>query len=261
MKITFLRRAALAVLPGAAVLLMGACTGLDPNVLNPATMQAELTAIADEETRIAEAGTALRTQVAATAVAAETYVVRADGVNTELVRTMRAVMPPTRQLVDTSGGATPGLNAPLSPADAAFLTPNAPGTMADTAAMAGAPAPIPGDPSARNQLTEVGVSLDVRESDGCAADSTTQFSAAVPRIYATARALNIVGGTSLYVAWSYEGASVSQSSVYTVPSDDDDFCIWFYLEPTDAALSAGAWSVQFFIDGAPGPTANFAVSA
>jgi hypothetical protein len=46
-----------------------------------------------------------------------------------------------------------------------------------------------------------------------------------------------------------------------VPQDDPDFCLWFYLEPSDAPFRAGNWSAQFFSNGVPQqPPAQFTMN-
>lgn len=225
-----------------AVMLGAAgCAGLSGGTgANNETLQAELTDYADEATRLADVGLEQRTQIAVTAAAAETYVGRVDGINVQLALTLRAAVPPTRQIVANSGPVTPGMIAPpegqaMSSTDSTLV----PFTEGNT------------------QYTDVATALAIRESDGCAADRTSQFSTGVSRVYATARALNIAAGTAVYVEWQYAGARVAQSTVYTIASDDADFCLWFYLEPTDAPFSVGEWAAQFFADGAPAGTAAF----
>lgn len=112
-----------------------------------------------------------------------------------------------------------------------------------------------------NQFTQIATAAGVRESDGCASSYTTSFSVGASRIYATARVFNVRAGTNVYVQWSNEGQVVATSSTYTVPQDDPDFCLWFYLEPSDAPFRAGNWSAQFFSNGVPQqPPAQFTMN-
>lgn len=232
----------LSLLAGVLALAAVGCSGMDGNSgVNNETLQAELTQYADEATRLADAGLGQRTQIAETAVAAQTYVARVDGINVQLALTLRVAVPPTQQIVADTGPVTPGMIAPLEDPMEGFTD----GTLA----------PIS---NGNTQYTEIGTALAIREqTDGCAADRTTQFSLNASRIYATARALNIAAGTSVYVEWQYGGTRVAQSTVYVITNDDPDFCLWFYLEPTDAPFSAGQWAAQFFANGAPVGSATF----
>lgn len=219
------------------------------------TLQAELTELAEEETRIAGQMENDREDLAATAAAAGTYVARVDSINEQLAVTMRAFIPPTQQMIENAGPVTPGMNEPLpGQENAAALAPvGTPGAGEVTAGQTGG--------SGQSQFTEIGTAQAVRESDGCAADRTAQFSTSATRVYATTRALNITAGTAVYAEWLSNGTRVSQSSVYTVEQNDDDFCLWFYLEPSDAPFTAGNWSVQFYADGASVGGASFTFGA
>ena len=64
----------------------------------------------------------------------------------------------------------------------------------------------------------------------------------------TTRALNVQGGTQMRVEWYYNG-EMTYSEEYTIPSDDDDFCLWFSLVPNDSLLSSGNWSVMLYANG------------
>jgi hypothetical protein len=197
------------------------------------TLAAEATAFVDESTQIALSINQRATQVAATAAIARTDAAFIDGVNVQLAATMRAAIPPTQQIIANSGPITPGMMATLDTPRTA--DPNVP-----TA-----------DPAAVNQLTQVGVALAVREADGCAASLQSSVSATAPRIYATTRILNAAGGTAISASWSSAGQVVYSNSAYQIPQDDDDFCLWFYIEPTDVTFSPGDWQVQFLVNNQP----------
>lgn len=212
------------------------------------TVQAEVTALADEATLIAQASENDATQIAVTVAAAQTAAAFQEGVNRQLVVTLRAVVPPTMQVVADTGIVTPGMNAPLNSAP-----------MAD--GMTPEPGAISASADGMNTLTQIGTTTVVNESDGCASGLQTSFTAATPRIYASTRALNIRGGTTVFVEWRYNDQVVASSLTYTVPADETDFCLWFYLEPTDAPFVAGNWSAQFYIDGSPvTPAASFTMN-
>lgn len=218
------------------------------------TLAAEVTASLDEATAIARTVAWRTTEVAATSAAAATAIFQLDGVNQQLAVTMRAANPPTRQVVDDTGPVTPGLNAPL------------PGewTPTPTGGSQAEPGDIAATPPAgtANQVTAVGPALAVRESDGCAAGIQTSIPASAPRIYATTRILNATTGSSVQAAWSSGGQVVFSNTPYTLPADDPDFCVWFYIEPADVTFAPGDWSLQFLINGQPaGSPAPFALTS
>lgn len=201
---------------------------------------------AREGTAIAQAGQIQGTAVAETAVAAGTYVAERESINSQLVQTLRVVVPPTQQIVSQSGLVTPGMNATVSPMEMAAMTPAAGAVMSAS--------------TTETQFVDVATAVSVRDNDGCAVAPVSGFSTGVERIYATARALNIRAGTQMAADWLYNGALVYQSESWTVSADDDDFCLWFYVEPDDFAFSAGSWSVQLYANGvAIQPPAAFTI--
>ncbi len=222
-----------------ALLLCG-CSALN-GADQQGTLSAELTEFVGGSTAIAQTLQARTTEVAATVAAAATVAFQLDGVNQQLAVTMRAAIPPTRQIVSADGPVTPGLNAPLpgewtpTPLDGAL----------DSTSNPNATPP----PGGANQVTVVGPALAVRDSDGCAVSVQNSISASSPRIYATTRILNATAGTSVQATWSNQGAVVFSNDPYTLPSDDADFCVWFYIEPTDVNFALGEWSLQFLING------------
>lgn len=245
------------ILPGAALLatmlLISGCGALDGSDQR-GTLAAEATAALDEATTIARTLTWRTTEVAATAAAAATVIYQLDGVNQQLAVTMRAAIPPTQQVVLDTGPVTPGYNEPLpgewtpTPPPGSVTSPEVPGA---TSA-----------PGTSNQLTAVGPALSVRDSDGCAVSLQTSISASSSRIYATTRILNATAGTSVQAAWSSGGQVVFSNTPYTLPSDDADFCVWFYIEPADVTFAPGEWSLQFLINGQPsGSPAAFTLTS
>lgn len=234
----------LRVLTGSAILagafLIGGCGTLDGSDQR-GTLAAEVTASLDEATAIARTLTWRTTEVAATAASAATVIFQLDGVNQQLAVTMRAAIPPTQQVVQDTGPVTPGYNEPL-PGE---WTPTPlPGSEPDVVPPGATPAP-----NATNQIVQVGPALAVRDSDGCAVAIQTSFPASSSRIYATARILNATAGTSVQAAWSSGGQVVFSNTAYTLPADDADFCVWFYIEPADVTFSPGEWSLQFLVNG------------
>ncbi|MFN8377039.1 MAG: hypothetical protein U0452_00055 [Anaerolineae bacterium] len=235
-----------------SAILLSACGVLDGSEQR-GTLAAEVTASLDEATTIARTLAWRTTEVAATAASAATVVFQLDGVNQQLAVTMRAAIPPTQQVVQDSGVVTPGYNAPL-PGE---WTPTPiPGSAAESDAPGVTPAP-----DTPNQVTAVGPALAVRDSDGCAVSIQTSIPASSPRIYATTRILSATAGTSVQAAWSMGGQVVFSNTPFTLPADDSDFCVWFYIEPTDVNFAPGEWSLQFLVNGQPsGNAATFSLT-
>jgi hypothetical protein len=97
-------------------------------------------------------------------------------------------------------------------------------------------------------------------SDDCAIDQITQFSAANPEIYIVARTQGIRAGMNLLSRWSLNGTE--QISHDFTPENDipDDRCVWFYIDQGEVTFSAGDWSVQLEIDGAPVASTQFTIT-
>jgi hypothetical protein len=226
-------------------LLAAACSPFLEGQQTPTEPLINREQFAREGTAIAQAAQAQGTAVAQTAAAAGTYVAERESINSQLVQTLRAAVPPTQQIVSQSGLVTPGMNATVRPIET-MTTEAGIGTTAGIAA--------------ETRFVDVAAALSVRDSDGCAAAPVSRFSAGVTRIYATARALNIRAGTRMSADWLYNGALVYQSEPWTVSADDDDFCLWFYVEPNDFTFSPGSWSVQLYANGVPiQPPAAFTI--
>lgn len=228
----------------AVATLLGACSTLDGSDQR-ATLVIEVTESVDQATTIARTLTFRSTEVAVTAAAAATTIYQLDGINVQLAATMRAALPPTQQVVFDTAPVTPGLNAPLPGEWTQTPLPGAPVAQPG----AGSATPVPDQP---NQLTAVGPALAVRDADGCAVALQTSIPASSPRIYATTRILNAAAGTSIQAAWSSQGQVVFSNNPYTIPEDDPDFCVWFYIEPADVNFAPGDWSLQFLVNGQPG---------
>ena len=214
----------------------------------PGTVAVESTAYAAEATAMVLDLQAQGTAIYATAVYAETYVTQMDGINRQMVATLRAAVPPTQQVVqgrDTSQPLISGLEGvPLE------AMPD------DTQAASGAGA---GSSSGITEFQPVQTASSVRSSDGCADVLANEFSVDTPIIYATARAFNMRAGTDMNVEWSFEG-QVVYSWQFVVDVDDADYCLWFSMTPQDAPFTPGDWSVRMLANGAPLPSpANFRI--
>lgn len=196
-----------------AVALTGGCGSLggdDPS----ATLQAERLGYDAEATAIAQAIQAQATQVQGTAVAAETYVAQTDGVNQQLVATLRAVIPPTEQIA--SGGMGGGTPQAILEGERWFV--------------------------------KTGTSTSVRDSDGCIVDPTQTFSSDASRIYAAFEAHNIEAGVRLSAEWSYEGRPVWTEG-FDLERGATFICLWFFIDSSEVEMTPGTWSVQLFADG------------
>jgi hypothetical protein len=233
----------IAVLGLAAACALSACTAFGSTDAR-GTAQAEALAFGQESTAIAQAVIAQGTAGMQTALFARTEAANVEGINVRLAETMRAVMPPTQQIVNSQGAVTPGMNAPL------------PGQFTPTPGAGAA-----GDGTS-NLITDVGMALAVRDSDGCAQQVLSQVSAQSSRLYATARVRNALASTQVSVSWLVSGQVVYTNSAYTLPQDDPDFCLWFYIEPVDVSFAPGEWAVQFLVNGQPaGAPAPFTMTS
>jgi hypothetical protein len=232
----------------ALVVSASGCSAFTPE--NPAaTLQAQRSAMIDEATSIAQAAQVQGTQVVATSVAAQTYVALMEGRNRQLIATMQVAFPPTQAVIQDLGPSTPGQMA----------TPAPPGSFEEATPPPQDNSETSGGSIGNSSFTQVGTAASVRDSDGCADQLSTSFPADVQLIYITTRALNVIGGTQMRVEWFFEG-QLAYSEGYTIPADDDDFCMWFSLVPTSGSLSSGSWSVTMFAnDQAVAPPANFTV--
>src|SRR5689334_18645805 len=169
-----------------------------------------------EATSIAQTAQAENTNLQATAVAAEGTLTVMDNIKEQLMATARVAIPPT-PLIEGSG-----------------VTGNS-GDGTGTGSM---------------QFINVGTASSVRDSDGCATNTQAQFTADTQRIYITARALNIRAGTLLGVEWLYQGAIVHKED-FVVPIDDDDYCLWFNIDPSTVTFSPGGWIVRLYANESP----------
>ncbi|MDZ4768974.1 MAG: hypothetical protein SGJ24_07595 [Chloroflexota bacterium] len=221
------------MLVGAVAILSG-CTGLTPD--DPAaTLRAERDGYFLEATAIADAGVLQRTQIIETAAAAATTVSQLEARNALLLATLRAALPPTQQVVNTSGLVTPG----------SVATPAPPGTFdsaSNSAAVMSDGAPISG-----SSFVDITTASSVRDTDGCVDVASSAFAADISRIYITARAVTIAAGTVMRVEWAYQGSPAFSES-FTIERDNSDFCLWFYIEPTADVLSPGVWTAQLYAD-------------
>lgn len=218
------------------LLVLAGCKAFNaPDV--PATLHAENTAYIAEATILADTYQTEQAAIQATAQIAGTTIAQANSINRQLVATARAVIPPTaaRQVgsgpivgatgvvVTAAGNDAGNRNAPVPPAGSNLSV--------DVTAAPNAP-----------QFTDTGVTTNKRDSDGCAQGFETQIPATVSEIYVITKAVNVTAGTVMDVEWRNNGEVVGQSS-WTVPNDQTNFCIWFYLDSASVTFAPGNWSV------------------
>ena len=86
------------------------------------------------------------------------------------------------------------------------------------------------------------------DSADCARDTNPVFTPASPRIYVVARAREIPAGGRLSSVWRQRNEAVATISFQTEYAIDGN-CIWFYIDPSDAAFTPGSWSVEIKLDG------------
>ena len=106
------------------------------------------------------------------------------------------------------------------------------------------------------QATATGARLDnivmasgVNQSD-CAVDVNPVFTPASSEIYVVAEAHNIASGSEISSRWHRRGVEVAYFS-FEAENAIDDSCIWFFIDQTDTAFVAGAWSVELRVDNIP----------
>ncbi len=237
------RRIIAAVAVSAAVLILPACRSSAP----------ELTAtVAHEQARagietLRGTATVVRARMKTTLEHAVTRVAQAQEAG-EFLRFSLINLGFESDAIETSIGQLQQSAFEISPtalavpADSA-ITPATPPTAAalnEGAALATAPAVGP-------RLSNIVMASGVREDD-CAADVNPRFTLASSEIYVVAEAHDIPAGATISSSWQSRGEEVASFSFqpdYAINGN----CIWFYIDQTDTAFVAGAWSVEIAVDG------------
>lgn len=235
-----------------AALVVGGCNGLGGSQNPEAAATERNISLAAEGTALRDALNRQSVDTASTAAAAETYIVERESINAQLLATLRAVIPPTQQVVQGAGAGTPSLNTqPELPGLAAANTPvpSTDGGSETTGSATG------------TQYTAVATAGGVNNEDGCAVGIRNVFSTSDAEIYLTMRALNIRAGTIMSAVWSLDGAVMYDDFSFSVAEDDDDFCVWFSIDPATVAFTPGNWTAQFFANGTPiEPAVQFTIT-
>ena len=192
---------------------LAACSSISSADME-ATLRAERDGYILEATALRATTEADALRIAGTAVAAQTHVANQNAINAALLGTVRAVVPPTRQVIAAfSGAATP---EPINQGERWFV--------------------------------KTGMATAVNESDGCIVAPEIEFTPSTPRIYATFQAFNIQSGTPLSITGLYEGQPRHQES-FTTQSNASRICLWFYIEPSMVEFTPGSWAAQLYADG------------
>ncbi|HZQ09955.1 MAG TPA: hypothetical protein VFD70_25490 [Anaerolineae bacterium] len=89
---------------------------------------------------------------------------------------------------------------------------------------------------------------------------TNQFSQSDPVIYAVVQGLVIPQGTHIFARWSRNGSPFEDTNEIIANQTYQNTYVEFHIAPTDVALTPGTYTVQLFINGNPGPQAQFTVS-
>jgi exosortase/archaeosortase len=196
-------------------LLLSACAAFERTDI-PGTQIAEniiygtevsslgLTAIAEQATHIAEIDV-LMTEVAVV-----------NGVNTQLLGTLQAIITPTPVLIED-----------------------------DSVELASLPSSVQGS----RLYVGTGVT-DAVDSNGCITRRRISFDPGVQIIYATLVIYNLTVDTVIAVEW-YRGDSLIFSDSWVSTENNPLLCLWFELNPGRVQLLPGEWRVLAYADGFP----------
>jgi hypothetical protein len=81
------------------------------------------------------------------------------------------------------------------------------------------------------------------DSNGCAADQTSAFTASTSEIYVVADVVDYQAGTNFAVVWA--GDDFEYTSEWEADSGGDQICVYFYVEPGTLDMQAGSYNVTF----------------
>ena len=160
---------------------------------------------------------------------------------------------PTRIALTTPTATRQAEISEVGPIALATLSPTASATRS-----AGASPPLA--TAAGPRLDNIVMASGVNRND-CAIDVNPVFTPASTEIYVVAEAYNIPAGAKISSRWHRRGIEVAYFS-FDVENRIDGNCIWFFIDQTDTAFVAGAWSVELRVDNIPlGPPIAFQVQA
>ncbi|MAS38198.1 MAG: hypothetical protein CL610_29650 [Anaerolineaceae bacterium] len=115
--------------------------------------------------------------------------------------------------------------------------------------------PIPGAENIQIGNPVTALSLD---RDGCAVDTTSQFSGREP-IYVVAPDADIPAGTGVFVRLYQDGNAVEDTTEIRADQDYQNTCLNFVFEPVEMSLDPGTYEAEFYINGNPADTVSFEV--
>lgn len=91
-------------------------------------------------------------------------------------------------------------------------------------------------------------------------DTRSSFSTNDPIIYAVTLAERVEPGTAVFARWTRNGEAFEDTPTITADRLYEDTYLEFHIEPTNGtALEPGDYSVQFYVNGNPGPSTEFTV--
>lgn len=216
------------------IFMLGACESFSSDDV-PATLAIEQTAYATEVVLIQATIQAAQIESAQTVQAAEVQATQISGVNRLLLATVRANQPPTVERV--------------------------PAILDESSVESQMEDSMPGEnggatTSGSMQVRDVATARSVRQADGCAVSTQSQFPANTSRVYLTARVDNLQAGTQFSVEWRYYDEIIDRSE-WTANEGSDSLCIWFY---TDGPFDTGDWSATLYVNGSQiQPVATYTV--
>ncbi|MYD10068.1 MAG: hypothetical protein F4X02_08490 [Chloroflexi bacterium] len=132
-------------------------------------------------------------------------------------------------------------------ADIIQVRPIATATLATTASATPSSAASPPQATATGPRFENVVMASGVDRNDCAIDVNPVFTPASTEIYVVAEAYNIPAGAEISSRWHRRGIEVAYFS-FEAENSIDGACIWFFIDQTDTAFVAGAWSVELRVD-------------
>ncbi|MGB1288657.1 MAG: hypothetical protein ACPG7F_19135 [Aggregatilineales bacterium] len=201
-----------------AMCLISACQSIaGENV--PATLQYDMTTMANESLSIQNGAVANLTEVAATVAVIETQAAAYAQVNNVMRSTLQAVQTPTpalRSVVADSGSVM-----------SADMIDTSDGVM---------------------RFVQVGIADFVNPADNCFERHINIYRDNTSRIYLVALGVNVQAGTRLDVSWR-AGQEIVQRNGWTAPADATVQCIAIELNTAQSAPVPGNWEAMLFVNG------------
>lgn len=176
-----------------------------------------------------------------------------EGVPLESLQQFQEQFISRRSLVTPSPLAT-GISsaAPATPIGApdANASPTVPGVtpLAMLITPTQAPTIVREDPNApvlESPVTSFGVG-----NDDCAVNASTTFGTETSEIYLVVTAVNTPANTSFGSRWLREGDVLTEVD-FSLNFEIERACIWFFVDQTDFVFTAGTYTVELILNGAP----------